>query len=61
MEKLRKQLSGIGLILAGCACSVLQIAYEHVWIPIIETVLFGIFGIIFTIIGLIIVFKNVKD
>ena len=60
MEQLRKQLFGFALILLGIVFSISAITFD-IWVPILDTIPWGGLGLLTSIIGVVIVYKNSKD
>ena len=57
---MRKQMVGIALILFGILLTIPNRIFD-LWIPIIDTIPWGLFGFILGVLGLIYVIMNAKE
>ncbi len=59
-DDMKKQLLGFACILFGILASISSITFD-IWVPIISSIPWGFIGILFGVIGLVIVFLNSQD
>lgn len=57
MEKLIKQLFGIAIILTGLVFCIVPITFD-IWIPIINSILWSMIGVVISLLGLSVCYKN---